>query len=603
MTPQALAQTPPPTAPSSSYREKTLPLTGLQWSGDGRLLVTSDETAASLNRRAFSVSAGQAIAQCQAKWLASQMVPREDDPLQAAPLGVHAHAALESFYRDVPAAERTREQLEEHVRRVFLSPEFRADQEKLDPDGRITQELKVRDFALGVLDLEDPTQINVIEVERRFKAVPLNTFLNLNGFIDRVERLFTGAGEEVEITDYKTGKYEPFNPKFGGRDEKADQIRIYGRGYEKQTGIRPTRGQLLYTGARHRSEVDMSQEATDDSVQWLTDQYQTQQRAVEAREFTTNPGPLCAWCPLVNACPVGQIGSAKKWQDADKYAVQLANGTLTDERRRGWMLRDATSLRKAVTSAAGQFSPEQLGIDGSRTFKPAPVIPPLMIAELERHEAQEAAEAAAAERARIEVTPVPTPAAQENQTMTMTAAPQQGQQAHTPQQTQRQAPQGAVVPRPEGAPHNEVVNGRGGVPILNLNSWAATGVFGLVALAGESLTKAGVAAPTQEQTLALSRVFARMVQRAEAGVTGGTGWSTGANTRIRGLLRSVLEQRPLPVGAGPEAWTAWYQANGPYLMKLAETAMTVWDDNAISQELLVESLGTVSTAQKGGPFA
>lgn len=547
------------------------------------------------------MSAGQAIAQCQAKWLASQMVPREDDPLGAAPLGVHAHAALESFYRDVPGAERTRERLQEHVRQVFLSAEFRADQEKLDPDGRITQELKVMDFALGVLELEDPTQVNVIEVERRFKAVPLNTFLNLNGFIDRVERLFTGEGEEVEITDYKTGKYEAFNPKFGGRDEKADQIRIYGRGYEKQTGIRPTRGQLLYTGARARTGVDMSVEATDDSVQWLTDQYQAQQRAVEAREFTTNPGPLCAWCPLVNACPVGQIGSAKKWQDADKYAVQLANGTPIEERRRGWMLRDAVSLRKAVTSAAQQFSPDQLGIEGSRAFKPNPVVPPLVLAALEAHEVEDAASAAAEARARIETSPPPAPLIQEIHAMTMTTAPQQATQQMPP--AAQQAPQPQMTPRPEGRPFDEIVNGPGGAPLLNLNSYAATGVFGLVGLAAESLTKAGVAAPTQEQTLALARVFARMVQRAEAGITGGTGWSSGANTRIRGLLRSVLEQRPLPVGAGPDAWTAWYQTNGPYLMTLAKTAMTVWDDEAISQDLLVESLGVVATAQKGGPFA
>ena len=182
--------------------------------------------------------------------------------------------------------------------------------------------------------------------------------------------------------------------------------------------------------------------------------------------------------------------------------------------------------------------------------------------------------------------------------MTMTAAPQQAAQ-----QMPAQAPQQQMTPRPEGRPFDEIVNGPGGAPLLNLNSYAATGVFGLVGLAAESLTKAGVAAPTQEQTLALARVFARMVQRAEAGITGGTGWSSGANTRIRGLLRSVLEQRALPVGAGPEAWTAWYQTNGPYLMTLAKTAMTVWDDEAISQELLMESLAVAATAQKGGPFA
>ncbi|MDW7725807.1 MAG: PD-(D/E)XK nuclease family protein [Candidatus Methanoperedens sp.] len=60
-------------------------------------------------------------------------------------------------------------------------------------------------------------------VELRF-AVPLGGF-NFKGFIDRVD-LIPGTKDEVEIIDYKAGKYEP------GPVERSRQLLLYARGIE-----------------------------------------------------------------------------------------------------------------------------------------------------------------------------------------------------------------------------------------------------------------------------------------------------------------------------------------------------------------------------------
>lgn len=62
---------------------------------------------------------------------------------------------------------------------------------------------------------------NNLMVEKRF-TVPLGGF-TFKGFIDRVD-LIPGTKDEVEIIDYKTGKYEP------GPDERSKQLLLYARG-------------------------------------------------------------------------------------------------------------------------------------------------------------------------------------------------------------------------------------------------------------------------------------------------------------------------------------------------------------------------------------
>ncbi len=67
------------------------------------------------------------------------------------------------------------------------------------------------------------TIANNLMVEQRF-TVPLGGF-NFKGFIDRVD-LIPGTKDEVEIIDYKAGKYEP------GPVERGRQLLLYARGIE-----------------------------------------------------------------------------------------------------------------------------------------------------------------------------------------------------------------------------------------------------------------------------------------------------------------------------------------------------------------------------------
>lgn len=84
--------------------------------------------------------------------------------------------------------------------------------------------LKVATEALDVFWARNRNTIaNNLMVEQRFN-VPLGGF-NFKGFIDRVDKI-PGTQNEVEIIDYKTGKYEP------GPEERSKQLLLYACGLE-----------------------------------------------------------------------------------------------------------------------------------------------------------------------------------------------------------------------------------------------------------------------------------------------------------------------------------------------------------------------------------
>ncbi|MDW7728296.1 MAG: PD-(D/E)XK nuclease family protein, partial [Candidatus Methanoperedens sp.] len=82
--------------------------------------------------------------------------------------------------------------------------------------------------ATGALDVfwerNKDTIANNLMVEQRF-TVQLGGY-NFKGFIDRVD-LIPGTKNEVEIIDYKAGKYEP------GPVERSRQLLLYARGMEQ----------------------------------------------------------------------------------------------------------------------------------------------------------------------------------------------------------------------------------------------------------------------------------------------------------------------------------------------------------------------------------
>jgi len=92
-----------------------------------------------------------------------------------------------------------------------------------EPDFRGV-DIEIATEALGVFwERNKNTIANNLNVEQRF-AVVLGGF-TFKGFIDRVD-LIPGTVNEIEIIDYKTGKYE-VRP-----EERGRQLLLYARGIE-----------------------------------------------------------------------------------------------------------------------------------------------------------------------------------------------------------------------------------------------------------------------------------------------------------------------------------------------------------------------------------
>jgi putative RecB family exonuclease len=100
----------------------------------------------------------------------------------------------------------------------------------------------------------------------------------------------------------------------------------------------------------------------------------------------------------------------------------------------------------------------------------------------------------------------------------------------------------------------ETVNGE-----LNPNSFASIAAMGTASLAVDVLSKAGI--ELKGSTVkALNFTFLSIVSDAQFNWTGSRSLMDGANTRMRGALRSVIDSMPLPFGQDEAAWDAWVDA-------------------------------------------
>ncbi|MFC8190825.1 hypothetical protein ACFUMH_04075 [Cellulomonas sp. NPDC057328] len=126
----------------------------------------------------------------------------------------------------------------------------------------------------------------------------------------------------------------------------------------------------------------------------------------------------------------------------------------------------------------------------------------------------------------------------------------------------------------EGKPYDgAVIDGH-----LDLNSYAATAVFGVTELAVETISRDGVPV-TAASVRALTAVFGRVVLESQAQVThGDRDWQAGANTRMRGTLRTVVTTMPLPWGGDKRAWCEWGRAATGRCTAIARIALGLFAD-------------------------
>jgi putative RecB family exonuclease len=143
--------------------------------------------------------------------------------------------------------------------------------------------------------------------------------LVLHGFIDRLDRYATSAGDERwVISDYKTGKV----PQERYLDEAFFAMKVYALLLSETQGVTPFSLRLLYVGAPRggadrRVPVDDALLAqTRAKMQRL---WQAMEQSAEEDVWETKKGPLCGWCHFKAYCPAfgGEpLSAPKSWHDA-----------------------------------------------------------------------------------------------------------------------------------------------------------------------------------------------------------------------------------------------------------------------------------------------
>ena len=112
---------------------------------------------------------------------------------------------------------------------------------------------------------------------------------------------------------------------------------------------------------------------------------------------------------------------------------------------------------------------------------------------------------------------------------------------------------------------------------LNPTSYAAIGVFGVVELAAETLFESKQAL-TGSKVTALAGTFALVVSNAQSALTGSTNPQEGANTRIRGALRSSIKTMPLPFGGTDAEWSTWVDNATKRCIAISNVAVNLYEN-------------------------
>ncbi len=161
----------------------------------------------------FSVTSINTYANCPRQYELAELLRMptraSEDSTGAMNMGSFIHKVLENAVGEKIT---TKEQLYKIRDHVAKEPQWKG------------INLKAATEALDVFwERNRNTIANNLMVEQRFN-VHLDGF-NFKGFIDRVDKI-PGTQNDVEIIDYKTGKYEP------GPDERSKQLLLYARGLE-----------------------------------------------------------------------------------------------------------------------------------------------------------------------------------------------------------------------------------------------------------------------------------------------------------------------------------------------------------------------------------
>jgi len=547
------------------------------WSG-GHLLLADENAVGKVRRRLMSASVASKTLQCPASMAASRLLPNIEDPFGAREIGTSAHAVLEDFY-NLPPEKRTKDAIvrlvQEHATQTWsvekLERPSKAALTANDQNRQVWIE-KVTAYATGIFTVENPAEVNVHRTEWEL-IVDLAKGIGGSAegvpsivYIDRTD---LGPNGEWLIRDYKFAdnpkKLAKPDPRYG--DDYGDQQRLYVLAVEEETGVRPAGAKLLYPVLGGERPIDISDDALRATATGYKAAWDLMNASADRQMFETRPSALCPWCPLANSCPVAMVGVSR---------------ARDPERRQA-------SIDKQLTAAAMQPSAVQLGIpvlrpgaapaDARTGVAPGVQVPrqpiepvgddlfPVTVPIEPNMPAQEPIPA--------EVPGVGEFVAEHPEAAQTPPAPRMWE---TTEQTTGGTVSQNIQIRAEGPAYEETVEGN-----LNLNSFAAMAVSGLVAEAFEHLSEQG----QQVSGTALAKfsdVLAGLALRAQYATTGQVSFQRGAQTRIRGLLRAILKRRPAPFGQPAAAWAEWLARTERFLIVAITESMNLYERRPVQND-------------------
>lgn len=259
------------------------------------------------------------LQQCPAKWVISNFLIQKQsiDAIR----GTFFHSVMEAFFK-YPASERTTDTL------ASIIPQTLDTNPRLAPIKEDSESIAwVKKAIDGYYQMGGNPRNVVVAQQTGSDAPALEMFVKSRigdtkrkvlGFIDRLVEDKHERGQVI-VEDWKTGKkakiYNP-NDKFPeGINERRQQI-IYSLLLENE-GYQVSQARLIYPVAKKIVYIDIHNPLYIDQVLQdiqhadnLLDKYESE------NFYPFIPSALCAWCPFAKACPVADIRSKSKFQEA-----------------------------------------------------------------------------------------------------------------------------------------------------------------------------------------------------------------------------------------------------------------------------------------------
>ena len=232
--------------------------------------------------------------QCPQRYKYSRLdgIPEPETDSQI--MGNFVHEILEHVYR-LPNDQRTIANAQQISRSVWASGWM----DRLAAIG--VSETKMREFRWkswwcieNLWLIENPQQVSPIGLESEYFVEVLPS-INIKGFVDRI----TPLGDDVKITDYKTGKF----PRPAYVEQKWFQLLLYKIIVEKTINKTVAEVELIYLKDGKNLVKKTVPEDNDVTIARVATVHSEIKESLETKHFPTKVSKLCDWCSYKRICP------------------------------------------------------------------------------------------------------------------------------------------------------------------------------------------------------------------------------------------------------------------------------------------------------------